>query len=765
MSQKGRKIRQSMVSTDSTPLRRFHGFLKKKGRGKRWGVLNNEYLLLYMGKIDVSGKMAMPEPRSKYNVKQIDAIRQKGNAFELRFHDGTTRDFQTDNEASAKEWVDQVKERMGWFRGLVNAADSHAKMEKAKKLADLEQEVEANKKETDKLKSEAKTKMDELSRMAKELEDKERELKERSMILERKMTEMRKQQESAKHALQKWESQIEEKEGNMLERADGLRKKVGKSMVGMLSRAWKRKSTSSSSLPPPVKVTTPAQLEGKDAEKLDTSNSSNEVMCPETGDAFTLSPVGLRFRVDCKDASRAGNLSARRASAAVGTLRTIRRMKRQGLLKQSASTKSSKKARELLGVSSPIPEEDEESSVSKSAPVNPAEAKKVKLCSAISECIGLATMENMAKVSRGRLASDSPTAAKKRPTDGDDVFQLPLNFDEVCGYKISDETSVKDHAPSVFSSLRSLYGINDKDFVRSMGTLSGGDEGEGKSKMLFFMSKDKNYVMKTVKSHELEFFWELLKDYYWHMVANPDTLLCRFFGLYTVTYTDASSTRKFHLVVMNNTFQTTWKIQHKFDLKGSINNRIVPPDQVHKVSVLKDLNLGQRHVWLPKDEYEDLSKQLKVDTWFLERNNIMDYSLLLGISEALDRPPKKTTGKQFSRWQTDGGGMLCSRGACRRRADARDSSHECYVLSIIDILQQFTWKKQAESVWKQQKYGSEVQISCVDAETYAARFRDFMTNTVFQKYRWLRRSLQKSDAPGRPTMRTPGAGGNGDGES
>ena len=193
-----------------------------------------------------------------------------------------------------------------------------------------------------------------------------------------------------------------------------------------------------------------------------------------------------------------------------------------------------------------------------------------------------------------------------------------------------------------------------------------------------------------------------------------------------------------------------------FDLTNA--RQQVPPDMLDKVSVLKDLNLGQRHVWLPGDVKADLAKQIEVDVWFLERNNIMDYSLLLGISKPLKTPPKSRTqtetGERLSRWERDGGGILCSRGACRRRSDTTDlNAHECYVVSIIDILQQFTWKKQAESMYKVQKYGTAAHISCVDAETYAARFKDFMNNTVIQKYTWLRNSLQDHRAPGRPSIK------------
>ena len=178
-------------------------------------------------------------------------------------------------------------------------------------------------------------------------------------------------------------------------------------------------------------------------------------------------------------------------------------------------------------------------------------------------------------MSKYALEIANEDVGRKNSRNSSDV-KLPLNFDEVCEYKISKQVTCKDYAPSIFSALRKSYGIKDREYIQSMRALTGGGEGEGKSKMLFFMSKDKRYVMKTVKGHELEFFWQFIKDYYWHMIANPDTLICRFFGLFTTIYENQKGERKkYHLVVMKNIFKTSWPMHLKFDLKGSINNRIV----------------------------------------------------------------------------------------------------------------------------------------------------------------------------------------------
>lgn len=732
--------RPSMVSKDSTPLPHFSGMLKKKGRGKRYGVLNNEYLLLYMDKVPLAN---LPEPRSKYNVKHIKKVNVDGPSFALHFFDNSTRDFHTDDAQTANAWNHHISKRMKWFKGIVNAQDSKAKMEFLE-----------NKALTDKLKIEAARKLEEVQRMAKEIGERERVLKEKTSTLEKKLRDMREQQKEAREKLQEWEKDLEMKESAMLSRSDTLKAKAGKTMKSMFSwssRKGNKKGPSTMSTPGKIKVTMPTITENDTSttDKVRASlTSRNEVICPETGDSFTLSPVGLRFQVDCDDDSKARRIIARRASAAVGTLRQLKRERRQHMLSKNMSPK----ARKLLGDATwkhTIPGQDDEETSATTKDEDTSDPS-IALRRDVSQCLVFANMEHLSRLSRFELEVGKGEGKKRKD------LELPLNFDEMHAYEITEKLSCKDYASSIFSSLRRSYDIDERSYLESVRSLTGGGFGEGKSKMLFFMSKDRKYVMKTVKSHELEFFWEFIKDYYWHMIANPDTLLCRFFGLFTVT--SESSSKPLHIVVMNNTFNTSWPIDLKFDLKGSINNRMVPPDQLDKVSVLKDLNLGQRHVWLPSDVKDAIVRQIKIDTWFLERNNIMDYSLLLGISEPLSEPPDSSqtnaSGERRSRWEQDGGGLLCSRGACRRRSDAsKRNSHECYVLSIIDILQQFTWKKQAESVWKLQKYGSARQISCVDAETYAARFREFINNSVIQRYTWLRTSLQDHATPGRPSMK------------
>jgi len=572
MSGRNRKMtRASMVSKDSTPVPAISGDLKKVGRGKRWGLMNNEYFLLYMDRVEQKKGEEMPEPRSKYNVKDLESVFAKENRFSCKFLDGTTRDFEVVDAATASSWVVNIKKRMDWFQELTCAKDSEIKMSLITK-----------EKQAAKLKLEAATKLEEIQKMAHELEEKEKALKVKAKALEEKMKTMREQQEKAKLEMQQWERHLEEKESSMLARADKTLKNRTTKITGSLRDMFgfgKKKTPRSSKASSKLKVTVQnsSKEEGEENQQNDVTLAAT---CPETGDSFTVSPVGLRFRVDAgNDMGKARKLAARRASAAVGTLREMRRVKRQGLLSAPS------KAQSLLGA---VPEKD---SVQWKEGVRTMTTNKKKkeeekktgdkddattlLRNAIAESIGYSGMEHLARVSKHELETANDHVGRKSARSTS-IVKLPLNFDEVFEYTLSKNVSCKDYAPSVFSSIRKSFGINDREYIQSMRSLTGGGEGEGKSKMLFFMSKDKRYVMKTVKGHELEFFWQFIKDYYWHMIANPDTLICRFFGLFTTIYENKKGDKKkYHLVVMKNIFKTSWPIHLKFDLKGSINNRIV----------------------------------------------------------------------------------------------------------------------------------------------------------------------------------------------
>jgi len=68
---------------------------------------------------------------------------------------------------------------------------------------------------------------------------------------------------------------------------------------------------------------------------------------------------------------------------------------------------------------------------------------------------------------------------------------------------------------------------NDFDTLYELGS-------SGQSGSLFYYTKDKKYLMKTIPEREFKKFMEVLEKYFNHMKANPQTLISRFFGLHQV---------------------------------------------------------------------------------------------------------------------------------------------------------------------------------------------------------------------------------------
>ena len=86
---------------------------------------------------------------------------------------------------------------------------------------------------------------------------------------------------------------------------------------------------------------------------------------------------------------------------------------------------------------------------------------------------------------------------------------------------------------------------------------------------------------------------------------------------------------------MNNLFPPHKDVHETFDLKGSTVGRTYPEDKAEKNprAVLKDLNWINRHKMLElgPEKRALLTEQLRRDTEFLKKVNVMDYSLLVGI--------------------------------------------------------------------------------------------------------------------------------------
>jgi len=271
-----------------------------------------------------------------------------------------------------------------------------------------------------------------------------------------------------------------------------------------------------------------------------------------------------------------------------------------------------------------------------------------------------------------------------------------------------------EFAPKTFARIRALTGVPEASYVSAMTSkrLTGGAKGEGKSGSYFFFSHDSRFIAKTVNSGELRFLRSVLGEYLEYLeVEAKTTLLCRFVGLYSINRPGKSTAEAKCLVVMRNVMQQHVSYEAIYDLKGSLRGRFVSEaEQEAGTVVLKDQNfsndVGHRMDFGP-GRREGFVMQLRRDAEFLASHNVMDYSLILGVTHDSDAMRSKCD----TRWQ-------------------RKGCHKAYDLGIIDILQVYNMRKKVENAFKTRSVkmggGDPTTISCVDPRAYGQRFTNFV---------------------------------------
>ena len=62
----------------------------------------------------------------------------------------------------------------------------------------------------------------------------------------------------------------------------------------------------------------------------------------------------------------------------------------------------------------------------------------------------------------------------------------------------------------------------------------------GQSGALFYYTKDRKYLLKTLPQREFDKLRSVLKDYHTHFVNCPESLITKFFGMYKLEWEDPS---------------------------------------------------------------------------------------------------------------------------------------------------------------------------------------------------------------------------------
>ncbi|KAM9848912.1 phosphatidylinositol 4-phosphate 5-kinase type-1 gamma [Aulostomus maculatus] len=339
----------------------------------------------------------------------------------------------------------------------------------------------------------------------------------------------------------------------------------------------------------------------------------------------------------------------------------------------------------------------------------------------------------------------------------------------------------KTYAPVAFRYFRELFGIRPDDYLYSLCNeplieLSN----PGASGSVFYLTKDDEFIIKTVMHKEAEFLQKLLPGYYMNLNQNPRTLLPKFFGLYCVQ----SGGKNIRVVVMNNVLPRVVRMHLKYDLKGSTYKRRASKKEREKARpTFKDLDFMQDlqdGLMLDQDTYNALVKTLQRDCLVLESFKIMDYSLLLGVHN-MDQAErerqmegsqggsdeKRPVAQQKALYST---AMESIQGgaACGGSIDADETmggipavngkgERLLLYIGIIDILQSYRLIKKLEHTWKALVHDGDT-VSVHRPGFYADRFFKFMSNTVFKKSSSLKSSPSKK---GRVSLTVPKCAGPG----
>ncbi|KAF7258273.1 hypothetical protein EG68_04675 [Paragonimus skrjabini miyazakii] len=250
----------------------------------------------------------------------------------------------------------------------------------------------------------------------------------------------------------------------------------------------------------------------------------------------------------------------------------------------------------------------------------------------------------------------------------------------------------KEYCPMVFKALRERFGVNKLDYWDAFtGHQPLWDSARGKSGSKFLITYNRQFVAKTISSEEVEQMHQMLEEYYAYIVhCHGQTLLPQYLGLYRLTVND----QEIYVLVMRNVFSPRLTIHKKYDLKHCTTNldnqtrastvklgrtqsisREIPfgADETHPIkhkrkshsfsrrrttpigsTVDREANEKEKSKPLPtlkdndflnemckihigEEAKSQLMKLMESDVQFLQENNLMDYSLLIGIHD-VDRP-------------------------------------------------------------------------------------------------------------------------------
>ncbi|CAK70944.1 unnamed protein product (macronuclear) [Paramecium tetraurelia] len=310
-----------------------------------------------------------------------------------------------------------------------------------------------------------------------------------------------------------------------------------------------------------------------------------------------------------------------------------------------------------------------------------------------------------------------------------ETFISTADFDikqcfELISHQNKDKCKFYDYAPKVFNQIRRLQMIDNDNYLNSIGpenllfSFMQGDlstltelTSTGKSGSFFYFSQDGLYTIKTISEKEFLLFRKILSNYFYYLKNCPNSLIIKLYGLHKISING----RKIFFIVMGNVFKTEFQIHKKYDLKGSTYKRTTQQNLDPDVA-RKDLDFMANNEIISIDpkKQQELLEQIEKDSEFLSDNNLLDYSLLIGIHIIEDKKDIQ---------------MIAN--ANDIKIIKSNDQTKIFFFGIIDILTEFDTSKQMESFFKKIFQGP--QISAIPPKDYSQRFKNFMSQILTQQ--------------------------------
>lgn len=282
-----------------------------------------------------------------------------------------------------------------------------------------------------------------------------------------------------------------------------------------------------------------------------------------------------------------------------------------------------------------------------------------------------------------------------------------------------------------FLKLRKTWGIDD-DFIASLSRSKSWSNVGGKSKSGFYLTRDGKWIAKQLLNvwtvDEKEAFLEFAPAYLRYMMNSAlndcPTLLVKIAGVYSLKIKDVKTGEvklKLSVQVLENVFAGDGGQSIRFDLKGIRDRRAASSKGPQQHNVQQQMQQGtnpngasdgegdekasvwwdaewietmQARAYVPEEDKALFRRALRNDLAFLTAANVMDYSLLVGVSE-----PVPVSGSQKG-------------DKANRRAGFR--------VRIVDFLGAWTLVKQLESSGK--KAIKSQAPTVIPPHDYASRF-------------------------------------------